>query len=284
MEENLTIWSPVVLARLKENRRISEARDYPLEMSYQAMEDLRIRVKERQVIRLGSVIEALIKLDIICLLADPAGHMHLFKREVVFHERIPLQDFEPTLNRDEAVDYHLELKRVTWEGEVDDRSVQVVCFIDYTIIATHEQLVRLSGEERSGISGEVLNQAIEQLELEIERIQLENSELKKQLFYHTSNISSLKQGLHKAEKRNATLSRENNAYQAMIEKMRTEMASLGQAVGFSSPVQEYRSYLPSRGEYKIISGSEDRGSVSKGDANGLNQLGSRIKRLFQNNQ
>jgi|GEM_PF-474806 len=284
MEENMTIWSPVLLARLKENRRINEPRTYPLEISYRAMEDLRIRVKERQVLALGTAVEARIKLDILCLLADSEGHMHLFKREEIFHERIPLQEFDQTLKRDEPADYHLELKRVEWEGEINGRNVQVACFLEYSIIATREQLVRLRREERSEITGELLDEAMQQLELQIERIQQENAELKKQVFYHTSNISSLKQGLQKAEKRNAALSRENNAYQGMIEKMHGEVAAVGHAGGFSSPAQEYRSYLPNRGEYKITSGSEAGDSGSKINSNGLNQLGSRIKSLFQNNQ
>ncbi|MGE5390669.1 MAG: hypothetical protein ACM3PE_06345 [Deltaproteobacteria bacterium] len=283
MEDNLTIWSPVMLNRLKDNRRLTEERSYPLEYYYRAIEDLRIRVKERQVVALGTAVEARIKVDILCLLADQEGHMQLFKREEVLNDRIPLQEFERTLNRDEPVDYHLELKRVAWEGEINGYDVKVACFIDYTVIATHEQLVRLRGEEHAEVSGEILTEAMRQLEAEIERIQNENAELKKQLFCHTSNISSLKQGLLKAEKRNAALNRENISYQAMIDKLRGEMTALGHAVGFSSPADSYRSYIPDRGEYKVISARDETGAGSKPDPNGLNQLGSRIKRLFQAN-
>lgn len=282
MEDNLTIWSPVLLNRLKDNRRIAEEKSYPLDIYYRAIEDLRVRVKERQVVSLGTAVEARIKVDILCLLADQEGQMQLFKREEILYDRISLQEFEKTLNRDEPVDYHLELKRVTWEGEIDGNDVKVACFIDYTIIATREQLVRLRGEEHAEISGELLENAMRQLEAEIERIQNENAELKRQLFCHTSNISSLKQGLHKAEKRNAALSRENTAYQTMIARMREEMSGLGQAVGFSSAAESYPAYLPERSEYKIYSARDEE--AAKTDTNGLNQLGSRIKRLFQANQ
>lgn len=284
MEGNLTIWSPVMLNRLKDNRRLTDEKSYPVEIYYRAMEDLRIRVKERKIVALGTSVEARIKVDILCLLADDEGHMQLFKREEVLNDRIPLQEFERTLNRDEPVDYHLELKRVSWEGEVDGRDVRVTCFIDYTIIATREQLVRLRGEERAEISGELVSDAMRQLEAEIERIQNENADLKKQMFCHTSNISSLKQGLQKAEKRNAALNRENTTYQAMIEKIRGERPALDQAVGFSSPTESYHGITPERGEYKVYSARDEGSSGSRSDPNGLNQLGSRIKRLFQANQ
>lgn len=284
MEDNLTIWSPVMLNRLKNNRRITDEKSYPVEIYYRAMEDLRIRVKERKIVALGTSVEARIKLDILCLLVDGEGHMQLFKREEVLNDRIPLQEFERTLNRDEPVDYHLELKRVAWEGEVDGRDVRVTCFIDYTIIATREQLVRLRGEEPAEISGELVNDAMRQLETEIERIQNENADLKKQLFYHTSNISSLKQGLKKAEKRNAALTRENTTYQALLEKLRGERPALDRAVGFSSSDESFRGYTPERGDYKVFSAGDQDSSEGRNDPNGLNLLGSRIKRLFQANQ
>jgi len=283
MEDNVTIWSPVLLSRLKESRRLAEEKTYPLDLYYRAMEDLRIRVRERQVVALGTAVEARIKLDILCLLADSEGHMHLFKREETFNDRISLLEFDRAIERDAKIDYRLEIKGVAWEGEMHDHDMQVTCFIDYTIIATREQLVRLRGEERAGVSSELLTEAMRQLELEVERIQTENTELKKQLFYHASHISSLKQGLQKAEKRNSALSRENTSYQVMVEKMRKEIATLGNAVGFSSSGEGFHTNLPVRGDYKILSTTEGT-DPAKPDNPGTNQLGSRIKRLFQNNQ
>lgn len=283
MEEDLTIWSSVLLARLKQSRRFAEEKIYPLEFYYQAMEDLRVRIKERQIVALGTAVEVRLKVDILCLLADDEGHMQLFKREESFTDRVSLQEFDRTPDRDEKIDYRLELKGIAWEGEIDGRDIRVTCFIDYSVIATREQLVRLKGQEKAEVSGELLTEAMHQLEMEIQRIQNENSELRKQLFYHTSNISSLKQGLQKAEKRNAALNRENTAYQVMVEKMRKEMAQLQNAVGFSAARD---TYIPpfTRGEYKILSGSEASSPAAKDESAGLNQLGSRIKRLFQNNQ
>jgi len=284
MEENVTIWSPVLLSRLRDSRRLAKEKTYPLESSYQAMEDLRIRIRERQVVALGTAVEARLKLDLLCLLEDSEGHMHLFKREETFNDRIPLLEFDRAIERDGQIDYRLEIKGLAWEGEINGHDIRVSCFIDYTVIATREQLVRLQGEERVGVSGELLSEAMRQLELEVERIQGENAELKRQLFYHASNISSLKQGLQKAEKRNAALNRENTAYQVIVDKMRQELASLGRAVGMGASGDGYYANRPVRGEYKIISATEAKAAGAETENPGLNQLGSRIKRMFQNNQ
>lgn len=283
-KDNLTIWSPVLLARLKHSRRMAEEKTYPLEFYYRATEDLRVRVKEKQVVALGTAVEARLKVDILCLLADNEGHLQLFKREESFTERISLQEFDRTLDRDEKIDYRLEIKGLSWEGEINGHDIRVTCFIDYTVIATREQLVRLRGQERAEVSGEVLSEAMRQLEMEIARIQSENAELRKQLHYHAGNISSLKQGLQKAEKRNAALNRENSAYQIMVEKMRKDMQSLENAVGFTTSRDSYSQPVTARGEYKIFSSTEENNTSVKSDSSGLNQLGSRIKRLFQTNQ
>lgn len=284
MEDNVTIWSPVLLSRLRESRRLAEEKTYPLEDNYHAMEDLRIRIRERQVLARGAAVEVRLKLDLLCLLADSEGHMHLFKREETFNERISLLEFDRAIERDARIDYRLEIKGLAWEGEISGHDIRVTCFIDYTVIATREQLVLLRGEERAGVPGELLSEAMRQLELEVERIQSENAELKKQLFYHASNISSLKQGLQKAEKRNAALNRENTAYQVMVENMRQELASLGHAVGMPGSGSGYYANRPARGEYKIISASEAKAASAQAENPGVNQLGSRIKRMFQNNQ
>lgn len=284
VEDNLTIWSPVLLTRLKQNRRIMEEKSYPLEFFYRGLEDLRIRIKERNVVALGTSIEARVKVDILCLLADSEGGMQLFKREETFTDRIPLLEFDRAVDRDDKIDYRLEIQGLTWEGEINGREVRVTCFIDYTVLATREQLVRLRGEERAELQGEVLSEAMQKLGIEIERIQAENDELRKQVFYHTRNISSLKKGLQKAENRNAALNRENTAYQAMIERMRQEIQNAAARGAVSTDRSGFGKVGPSGADLPNLPAAAEASANVKPDEANTSQLGARIKRLFQNSQ
>ncbi|WP_054695213.1 hypothetical protein [Syntrophomonas palmitatica] len=263
MENALAIWSPVVVAELQKNRSMAEDRIYPLDILCRSVEDLKIRVKESSVVLLGLSVEARLVADILFLLRDSSGEVQLFKREEVFTERVPLLDFNPVPPRNEKLDYRLRLIRINWEGELKGRELKVVCFIDYSVIVTREQVVRLREEQSGEMPGESYIDTLRKLEIQIASIQEENQELHRQIFYHIRNISSLKRGIKKAESHNAVLSREIGRYQQLVQELQ-------EALQTKESLREGTSYAGSAG---LNEPSLDQA-----------RLGSRIKKLFLNNQ
>ncbi len=265
METALAIWSPVVVTQLHNNRAINEDRVYPLDILCRSVEELKVRVKEKEVVLLGMAVEARLVVDILFLLQDGNGEMQLFKREEIFKQRIPLLDFNPPPPRDEKLDYHLRLIRINWEGELKDRELNVVCFIDYTVIVTREQVVRLREETGGEVQGELYSETLRKLEMQIASIQEENQELRRQIFYHVRNISSLKRGIKKAENRSAALSREVSRYEEIVQELKKALPKKETGM----PGLNYAS--PALNEPHAQNSEEVH-------------LGSRIKRLFLNNQ
>lgn len=268
METPLALWSQVVVAELPHPRMLREETSLPIDWDYSNLEDLKIKVRDTAIIPQGMAVETRIVVDILCLLSDEEGKVHLIKQEEMLKDRVALGEFKPPVSHDSvnAATFILDLMQLNWEGNLNKNNLKVACFANYTVLVTREQMVRLSPKDQGEVQGEALPAAMRELENQVARIQEENQELQHQVFYNVRNINSLKKGIHKAESRAASLSQEVQNYQQLIEQLRQSIQEK----------DEYIQGLSHRPEPNLPA-FEDRHDSDE-------HLGRRIKRLFLNNQ
>lgn len=269
MEQAFSIWSPVIMAQLNTPRRLGQEHSYPAERLFRMLEDLKIKIKQSEVISQGQALEVRVKIDILCLLEDPMGHMHLVKQEETLRERVAYAEFDRNLEREEGVSYVINIRDIAYDGELKGGEIRVRFFIEYTLIATREQVVMLWGGEQGEIKRESLDQLFERLEAEVSRLTGENQELHRKIFFYQRDITSLKRGISKLEKRNAALLKDTNFYQREVEGLRQNL-------------QEKEAHIYRLKHYPRVSTLPDPGPGEAGQE-GDPGLGSRIKRLFLNN-
>lgn len=267
MGSAISIWSPVVVGQLKNPRQYKGEAHLHLQKLHRSVEDLKVKVRNLVVAVMGMAVEARLDIEILCLLEDEEGQLQLIKHVETIRERIPLLDFNETFWPEGDQHFFLQVKNLAWEGDMPGgREVRIAYFIDYTVMITREQVVVLGSAEEGEVQGESLQEALRKLEDEVARIQLENQELHRQIFYHVRNISSLKKGIRKTENRNAALNRELDQYRQLAEKLEQELERRSMVSAQTAEV------LPGSG--RLRPGAEDMAA----------SLGSRIKRLYLNSR
>ncbi len=223
MAQACLIWSPVIIAELNNPQKVNEHLVYAVDDSFYSMEDIKVKTKNSEIIKQGKAIEANIVVDIICLLADSGGHMHLISKEEIIRQRVALSEFNKVLETDEQIEFWLNVMNLDWEGEFSGGSIRITLFLDYVVIATRQQIVRLSLDEEGDVIKENISEVLEKLEKEIEKLEIDNLILRKKVFLYERNISSLKKGINKVEKRNAILDREVRRYQELEDVLQSQI-------------------------------------------------------------
>lgn len=269
MEQAFSIWSPVIMAQLNHPRRLGREQIYNVDRLFRMLEDLRIKVKQSEVIAQGQAVEVRVKIDILCLLEDPAGHMHLVKKEEILRERVAYTEFDRSLEGEEGVSFVINVRDITFDGELKGGEIIARFLIEYNLIATREQVVRLWSGEHGEVNQDSLDQLFERLEAEVSRLAGENQELHRKIFFYQRDISSLKRGIGKLEKRNASLLKDISFYQRETEGLRQDLQAKESHI-YRLKHNTQLSSLPPRESLPEEQESEPG-------------LGRRIKRLFLNN-
>ncbi|NLJ72121.1 MAG: hypothetical protein GX333_03785 [Syntrophomonadaceae bacterium] len=259
MGKAYSIWTPVVIGRLKSPHRINREKVFTVDKNYKAMEDIIVKIKECQVTAYGQNIELLIKLDILCLLEDINGRLNLTVKQETIRENLNLADFDNYIEENLEIKYILDTKKISSYGELTGNGLKVIYFLEIAIIATSEQIIRISlADEMEIDEAEVSWQSlINGLQAELELMAAEKIELKRKLFLYERNIFSLKKGLLKAENRNVTLNQEINNYLDIIEQLKEAIKEKEQDLSHSKNLYYKEEY-------------------TENDAS----LGSRIKKMF----
>lgn len=222
MGQALAIWSPVVVSKLDQPYHLQSHYNCALDQLFRSIEDLKIKVKTAVVRAQGLAVEALLRLDILCLVEDINGQLHLISREETVRNRIPLGKFDPKIQRENELKYVLDIHSIDCQGEIKNQELHLDYFIDFMIIATQDQLVQLiAGESAEGQHS--LREALIQLQAEVSRVENENLELRRRIYFYERDISSLKKGIRKAEVSNSRLQQEIDRYQEMIEQMQSAL-------------------------------------------------------------
>lgn len=265
MGSSVAIWSPVVVAQLPYPYRLKELCTYTLDRVYKSVEDLKIKVKQTITRFQGQAVEAQISLDILCLVEDLAGELCLIAREATIKNRIPILDFEPPLDPNQRIKFVVDIVETTCQGEMDGHELQVFIFIDYLLMATCEQVVKLSTEGENASSTDSMEEALSRLSAEINRIEGENQSLRRRIYLYERDIMSLKKGISKAERRNTGLNRELGRYRQLAEELQESIRERDrQLIQYHNPY--YHNNMPEK------------------DLEEQPGLGTRIKRMFISNQ
>jgi len=268
MGQALAIWSPVVVSKLDQPYHLQSHYKCALDQLFRSIEDLKIKVRTAVVRAQGLAVETLLRLDILCLVEDTSGQLHLISREETVRNRIPLTEFSPVIHRESELKYILDIHHIDCQGELKNQELHLDYFIDFMIVATRDQLVQLNTAESTD-KQHSLQEVLMQLQAEVSRVENENRELRRRIYFYERDISSLKKGIRKAEISNSRLQQEVARYQEMIEQLQSLVRDKDRRLQnlenpyYSPAVRPHREMEPSP--------EEDL------------PLGARIKRLFVNN-
>lgn len=219
MAQACLIWSPVVIAEMNSPQKINKQVVYAIEENFYSMEDIKVKTKNSLVKKQGRAIEANIVVDIICLLADAEGNMHLISREEIIREKVALTEFNKVLDIEEQIEFWLNVNKLDYEGDFSAGEIVITLFLDYVIVATKNQIIRLIQGNEGEITKESIDEVLQKLEKEISNMEKDNYILRKKVFIYERNISSLKRGITKAERKNAVLNKEIGQYQAEVNEL-----------------------------------------------------------------
>lgn len=257
MQEDLSIWSPVIMTGLRDEHNCQQHNIYIMEEGKRRLEHIKAKLRNCQAHLQGRNIELLIEIDLLCLLENEQGKTDLLNRKEVLKEHVPLREFDRPIKKEEELEFIIDISNLYCEGQIRGQELDVAYFFNYNLMAVKEQVVNLS---QDGIQEkQMLDDFIEQLEKEISQLQDENQKLSRKILFYERNIASLKRAVQKAESRNAMLERQLLIKHKELENMQGLMQKEKLTV---AKIEDYKN-----------------NEVSEEEMN----LGSKIKRLFMNN-
>jgi len=265
MNKPFSIWSPVISAQLNK-RRIKSNTVFPWKNKSGSIADIKIKIRHSIASLQGSSVYVRFQLEFLCLMEDLQGEMLLTTWTGECQDRIALTEFDHYISAIDKMNFILNLIECDGIGALTGEEICLDYYIDYSIIAAHEQIIEISPAQQTEAATVTLKAALQKLEDEVLRVEVENGELRKRLFIYERDISSLKRGLWKAENRNAVLNREKKEHQAMIEKLSAVIRQHE-----IESVQIKRDYASGAISNQVSLRPED-----------ITKLGGRIKRMFMN--
>lgn len=271
MGQAFSIWSPVVIAELSTPRKLAEQSTFELKHSFRSMEDLKIKEKSLEIKIQGQAAETQIRVDILALLGDLSGNRHLINQEKIIRDRVPFCEFNNDLGKEKKLKFIGDVQKIFWDGEIDGSVLKVNLFVDYMIIATREQLVKLSENEQGEVKGKALQEALRELENEVSRVEKKNEELRHKIFYYERDLSSLKRGISKAEKNNALMNKEIDHYQDLLQELQFAIKEKDRRITFYENANIRNPYY-----------HEKESGVQDSEDKDIRNVGKRIKRMFMN--
>lgn len=275
MTQGLSIWSRVVLAQLNDFRTIRQESSHILDASFKYIEEVKVKIKDVSWKRQGKAVETLLKLELLFLLEDQNGNMKLMNQESSLRDRVPFSEFDADLDlleNDKMIGFNGEIRDLSWQVDINDLQVKMLFTLEYLLIATREQVVRLSEQSETLPESRDLSEKIDELKNEIARSQNEKQNLQHQLLLYEKDISSLKRGIRKAENRNSLLDKESKQYQEML-------AQLQFAICEQKRQQNHCEQEP---YYEVDPGYKVLPQLQEQESNSELSLGKRVKRLFMN--
>mgnify|MGYP000892591470 CR=1 FL=1 len=153
MQQELRIWSPVVVASWPGIRLFRMQACYPLNGEFEAIEYMRLKTGNTQVICHGKTVEVAIEVEILSLMKEAGGNSRLLNRKDTLRDRLPLQEFRPLVQSEQDVDFIIDIKKIDWDGNIREQEILVTYYIDYCIFGVKEQVVSLLIREDYGFGG-----------------------------------------------------------------------------------------------------------------------------------
>jgi hypothetical protein len=217
VNQNISLWSQVILASLLVPRNFQQESRYRNSEMVKRIEDIKVRIKHPRAQRQGRGVEARFNLEIIALVEDFQGRSQVFSRQEVIKDRLELGDFDHPLEADKELNYIVQIHDLKWDGEMKGQELIINYDFSYMLYSAQEQVVKLFADEEMRI---IEQEDLREMETEIDRVRNDNELLNRKLFLYERDITSLRRGIKKVEDRNTFLKRELNGYQELIENLR----------------------------------------------------------------
>ena len=262
MSEAIAIWAPVIISRLEMPRRLQDQYRCIFDQTFKSIEDLKIKVRQMTIQPRGRSLEAIFKLDALCLLEDERGEMKLIKQNITARQRLSGQDFNNTDITDKTLLFVINLINADARAVLQQGELRIDYYIDYLALATREEIVSLSTEDQGRTVSKPISELVARLQEEVNQLQDENRQLHHKIYLYEKDILSLKKGVYKAEKHSQQLNGEVGYYRQLAEQLQEAIKDKEARL-----IRYENSYFPSE-------------ALSEEAVTGL---GKRIKRLFAAN-
>lgn len=214
MKQELYILASVILGRLYEPRAITLEKFYPLEEGWDRIEDLKIKLRGYEARIYGSNIAVNLKVEILCLVENKEKIQLKTWQEVV-DDHIALSAFDYVDKKEEEIEAHIKILRVSIDGERKANGICARIKIIYAVFLTCYQEIKMEGEREDEKDTFMEQQWLRDMVEKMDHMAEENYRLKQTIFRYEQDIKSLKLGLKKAERRNSELKAELNYYKKM---------------------------------------------------------------------
>jgi hypothetical protein len=211
MQEGVSIWSSVIVARMPETCTCQSKREITTTIKYNRIEDMKTRISGRQVKIEGKSAELIVNVETLFILEDERGSLFPFSRRDVIKERIPLDQFLPRPDDVQEFSYIAEITDFFGDTFMQGQKLTVIYYLTYRLLAIREQMVTLQPGTMEEASPARLTESDQAYN---DTLLMENLTLRRQLKINEMNLLSMKKSLQKAEAINAELSRQIKLLQA----------------------------------------------------------------------
>lgn len=211
MPENVSIWSPVVVARLPDTRTCQHKYEISSAIRYKGIADLKTRISFHQVKVEGRSVELKVQAETISIMEDEQGNLHPLSRRDVIKERVALADFRPRPDGGQEPYYVAEIIGFYGDMVIQGQKLIIMYYLTFKLLALREQLVTLQPET---IAQSEPITSPQSLQLQSDSLIAENISLRRQLRVYETNLLNLKKSLQKSESINAELKRQIKLLQA----------------------------------------------------------------------
>lgn len=232
--DNFDIWVPVIASSLLSYYEAEEPRNYPLHREFKRIETLKIKVKDIQSYRKGSLIEVILDLEILILLEDNNGKIEMLRTLERFRQKITPQEFANEF--DVKGDYHYitQINNLNVDGDLHHNSISITIKICFDILVVQNKRVslaekgQLNNNEVAAVPPTLMMENSERVKLQksINRLRNENRNLLRQLSIYEKDMLSLKRGIEKAESRSFGLKRQNREYEKHIDALHIKLKNV----------------------------------------------------------
>ena len=220
MNQDISLWSPVIIASLASPHTCQQERHYTVGPFYKRVEDIKVKIRNPRTEQQGKSLETRMKLEIIVLLEHSDGRTVLISRPEIIKERLSFGEFDQLARLDEGeVGYITQIQDLNWDGKMQNNEIIITYSLSYKVFAVREQVVRLYAEDEVKSSDLEESHDPKETKEEILGEDKSNGNWKHKLFLYERDMLSLKHAIKKAEERNAVLSRELNGTQKLVQTL-----------------------------------------------------------------
>lgn len=221
MNQDISLWSPVIIASLTVPRTCQQERHFTVSPFYRRVDDIKVRIRKPCTEQQGKSLETRMNLEIIVLLEEADGRTVLISRPEIIKERLNFEEFDRfPLPAEGEVAYITQIQDLTWNGDLQDNEIIINYSISYMIFAVREQVVRLYAEDEAKNTDLEQSHDLQEVKAEPAEEEKVNENLKHKLFLYERDMLSLQRAIKKTEERNAVLNRELNGTQKLVQTLR----------------------------------------------------------------